>query len=280
VSDDHLWKAYWSSEPASDERRELGAKIVEHHLGFIIDYARRTGQFSWSQEAREDYLQDLIAVALERVDGYRGDMGAKFVTYLAPYLRPVRWKLIGNCAPVRVGYETARLTAETDRLVAEGITDPAVIAEHLSALHGKRFGVARIQRILSRPRFESGDRPLGDGAATVWDLHEGVAASVEDEAIGNVEGMDGIDVEVAGALAAAGLTDLERDIVVERLMRNPSDTDDEEGQVSLTTIALRHGISASTARDTERALVVRLRSMLAPIVGETSFGWQPELPFS
>jgi hypothetical protein len=281
--DDALWKCYWSADPDSAERRRLAGEIVEHHMGFIVDYARRTGQYAWNQEDRDDYLHELVAVALARVGGYRGDRGAKFVTYLSPYLRPVRWKLMGNSSAIRVGYETARLVAECDRLVAEGTTDAQAIADHLSALHGKHIGVGRVERILARPRGTSGDREVVSrapgSALTVWDVVAAAGPSVEDEAIDNLEGV-AVDVEVSVALAAADLSPLEHDVVVDRLMRVPSGRGDT-GPVSCATIGLRHGVSAVEVRDTERALVVRLRGLLGHLAGEVGHDGpvQPPLPF-
>ena len=269
IDDGPLWHEYWSA-CSDDEAKHVAGRIVEHHFGFLVDYARRTAQRSWNAETREDYLHELVLVALARVPEYRHDRNAKFVTFLSPYLRPVRWKLVGNTSHVRVGYETARLTAEVDRLLGDGVTDIEAIAAHLSDLHGKRIGVERVRRIVSRPRAMYGDETIsnpynGERMDEKWDLVSDNCPSVEDQAIENLEGVS-IDAEVSSALMALGLSPLEFDLVVERLMRPPAPRWGEDGRTSYLALASRHEVRSGVVREVETELVKRLRGRLAHLV--------------
>lgn len=259
-NDRHLWDAYDQATSDTD-RRLIAGQIVEAHMGFLIEYANRHRQYYWDSTQRAEYVQELVMVALERVPGYDRSRGAAFISYVRPFLQPVKWKMLGACSTIQVGYETARLTIEVNRMVAEGENDPDRLAAHLSRLHGKKIGVGRVRKLLARPRVLSGDKEEADNSylatretVPMWETFTvGSVRPVEDEVIAAVDGT--ADADVAGRLAALDLTGLEHAIVVGRLMAVRAD------RVTVRDLADAHGTTDADVRATERQLVERLRGL-------------------
>lgn len=259
--DTALWATYAAA--ATDLARASAAgAIVEFHLPFLRWYADLHAQRAWGPETRADYLAEIVAVAFELVPRFDPERGAAFVTFVKPHLRPVRWKVAGALEAVAVGVETARLTAEIGRLVADGERDPEAIAAVVSKLHGKPIGPARVRRIIAQGTTVRGDAPMGEPGAEGsdrWALLAAGGPSAEDQALDAIEGS--ISGEVSLRLDAMPWTDLERAIITERLMAPATDLP------AVDRHALELGVSVAELRATERRVRARLRSELGDLAG-------------
>lgn len=272
--DAHLWEAY-AAATTDEERRRIAGEILTLHMPFFHSFAHETAGPGWSDELREEYLQELLAVAVERIPTYqvKAATGERqmFVSYLAPYLRPVRYRIYGQRGLFAVGIETARIITAVDGLAAEGITDPEVIAAHVSKIHGKRITPRRVAGILARPQSLRGDleaRDLGSGprhrTESLWSIiTDPTAGSVEDEAIERAEGS--VSLEVTTRLAQLDLTELEVAIVTERLMAQGTASDGTEGVTTTRVLGKRFGVTSQAVSKAEARLAERLRGLLGDL---------------
>jgi hypothetical protein len=263
-----LWVAYQTASSAA-ARRELARRIVECHLGFLRLYAREHAFPYWSNELREEFLAELVIEAMRRVPTYdrlrvsaATGRTASFLTYLRPYLQETRWKMAGREASVPCGKETIRMRAAGQRFIREqlqqGLAHPSweEVAEAIGRAHAKRLTPARAEA-LCRPQTVT--RPdqasAGDDLTSAgWDATLGATvASAEDEALAAIEHDDRREA-VAVALAAVVRTDLEADIVSQRLA--------SEAPMTLKELASLHGVSPAYVRTVEDDLRARLRTAL------------------
>jgi hypothetical protein len=266
MTDLHLWEAYDAAVAAgdADAAAELAGQIVWLHRGFFVTYANQTRMPQWNSAAVEDYLTELLMVALDKVGTYRRDMihssgnTAKFVTYVKPYLRLVRYRLEGDRLPVRVGHETIRLSFAARLYQSQNWdADHDDIAAHLSAKFGKRIGAGRIARLLSLPaadderRFSADDDDTRPGversllAGVINDPAELVADHLEQVAT---------VARVREALGQLELGEVGKAVLVERLM--------SEEPVRVSDIAVRLGVTDMEVVETEQVLRAQLRDLL------------------
>lgn len=262
-SDLHLWQAFHE-----DRTPERAWQIVEHHRGFIVNYARETGFPYWPAWVRDDYLQELLLAAVRLVFRYdptrTGHQGktASFPTWFRRSAQHVRWDVDRNhrSGPTQ-SRRGRKAQAACDLVVAtmwaDGVTPtPELVRERLLA-GGHEVGVSTVAGWMEdRPRGAvSGDRAVGEDsqvwdAIPVWDPDpwevEERAAEIRDASS-----------TVRHLVAALGdLSDLERTVLEERLLA--------EDPVPLAELP-------DGARQVERQLMRRLRSVA---------GGAPELPFS
>jgi len=226
-SDAPLWEALAEARHANNDAlvASFRAQIVEHHLGFFINYARANAFASWNEDQVTEYLHEIVLVALAKVDAYDPTRGAKFVTHVKPYLQPVRWKLEGNAAPIRTGYETQRLHALIRRRQSEAMGEGIELsledlAAQLSEAHGKSIGIERVRRIVERPRVVSGDEVMP--STDDFTVFETVTDDLDIEsALLEQEDRDATSQAVQEALASLDLTEIEAFIVAEVFMAEP-----------------------------------------------------------
>lgn len=256
-----LWLAYQTCQD-DDSRKRIAGEIVGMHAGFIRQYAHKTAFPYWTPEVREDYVQELFAVALGKVSAYdrhhRGHDGrnATFPTFVRRYFMDVRWRIAGREEAFSVGKETRRMIADVQALqwrhAAAGLDEPTLdeLADWVSQRHGKTVTPRRIKRLLERPFVESSDNA---DSVTGAPLH----ASFEDRGPGpetlTVEAVVAAELQATVADIVASLAPLERAIVFGRLM---------EQTATLAELAARFGVSQGVVRETERLLVERLRGSL------------------
>jgi DNA-directed RNA polymerase specialized sigma subunit len=266
MDDGALWVAY---ETAGDEatRSALAQRIVETHLPFLRYYAAQTAFPYWPDHVREEYVAELVIVAMQRVPTYNrlrlGESGkvAKFVTYLKPYLQGVRWDISAREAPLRVGRENRRMRADAQRFIREreqigGDVSWEEIAEAVSVAHGKPVSVDRIRRIVEQPTVVSGDAHVDEDGHTLWEVETPAGRSPEDVVVEGAS-LDELTREVREAIAEIASTPLERRIVFSRLMATSSD------RVSHREIAERCHVSVAQVVRVERDLAERLREALS-----------------
>lgn len=266
MDDGALWVAY---ETAGDDvtRAELAKRIVETHLPFLRYYAAQHAFPYWPEHVRDEYLAELVIVAMQRVPLYNrlrlGEAGrtAKFVTFLKPYLQGVRWDISAREAPLRVGRENRRMRADAQRFMREReqVGEEASweeVADAVSAAHGKPVSVERIRRIVEQPMVVSGDARLDDDGQSLWDVESPVSTSAEDEFVAR-DAMETLTADVREAVALVAVTPLERRIVFGRLMASTSE------RASHREIADRCGVPVSHVVRAERDLVERLRGALS-----------------
>jgi hypothetical protein len=270
MEDGALWLAYETSDDGA-ARAVLAKKIVETHLPFLRYYAAQTAFPYWSDQIREEYVQELVIVAMGKVPTYNrlrigGSSGkvAKFVTYLKPYLQGVRWDISAREAPIPVGRETRRMRADAQRFIrdrqAEG-DDPTwdEVAEAVSRAHGKTVSPTRIERIVNGIQVVSGDAITGEDGEELWAVEAPAAASFADEVVDGVA-RDRLSQAVQETLADLDLDELDRAIVTDRLMAPPAERAAHQElaqwfEVNLVDVAAR-----------ERVLVEQLRRHLGPLL--------------
>lgn len=266
MDDGALWVAYDTSTD-DDQRRDLAKRIVEMHLPFLRWYVEKTAFPYWPAHVREEYLAELVIVALSRVPTYNrlrlghGGKVAKFVTFLKPYLQGVRWDISAREAPIRVGRETRRMRADAQRFIREESQagkEPSweEIAEAVSRAHGKQVSADRIRRIVNPPSVVSGDETVGDNQDARWDVETVPAESAEDAFIAREE-LDGLTESVRNAIADLATTPLERVIVMQRLMAEPG------SKWSHREVSEKCSVSMAEAARVERDLAAKLRDRLS-----------------
>jgi len=264
VEDGTLWLAY---ETADDHEREaLARTIVETHLPFLRYYAARTAFPYWPDPVREEYLQELVIVALGKVPSYNrlriGESGkfAKFVTFLKPYLQGVRWDISAREAPIRVGRETRRMRADAQRFIWErqragGEPTWAEVAEAVSRAHGKKVSAERVERIVNPPSVTSGDAVVTEDGDELWAMIGDAEESAESRVVDAVFQEQTSD-RVRRVIDSIVETDLEDAIVTDRLMARPGEA------ATHAEIALWFDATPADVARVERELVARLRDAL------------------
>ncbi len=265
MEDGTLWVAYETADDSS--RLGLARRIVETHLPFLRYYAARTSFPYWPDQVREEYLQELVIVALGKVSSYNrlriGESGkvAKFVTYLKPYLQGVRWDISAREAPIRVGRETRRMRADAQRFIWErqqvGVEPSwAEVADAVSRAHGKKVSAERVERIVNPPSVTSGDAVVTEDGDEMWSVVGITEDSAEAQVVETVY-QEQITDQVRQAVEAIVETDLEEAIVADRLMAAPGE--------AATHAEIGHWfeVSAAEVARIERGLMGRLRGALS-----------------
>jgi DNA-directed RNA polymerase sigma subunit (sigma70/sigma32) len=272
--DDHLWAAYDAAVAAGDAVKIAVAAddIIRRHLPFFVQYAGQTAFRQWNAATRDDYLAELLAVAVSKLPTYSRTMEhergrAQFVTYVKPYLKMVRYKVEGSRGPVRLGHETVRLASDARRFIAtemaagRPVPSNEQVADYLRERCGKPVSPERVPRLLSLPRPVGMTVPDGDGGemtlseaetATQYEVAEptdpaDIVADL-DERLRTVE-------RVRDAIWELGLDLVEEAVLLERLMA--------ETPRSVESIAIEHGITEMEVKDVEADLRVRLRQLLS-----------------
>lgn len=265
MEDGTLWLAYETADESA--RHALARRLVETHLPFIRYYAARTAFPYWPDHVREEYVQELVIVALGKVSSYNrlriGESGkvAKFVTYVKPYLQGVRWDISAREAPMRVGRETRRMRADAQRFIAErnqnGL-DPTweEVADAVSRAHGKKVSAERVERIVNPPTVTSGDAIVNDDGDELWSVLTGAESSAEDYVVAAAERSE-MTAQVRQAVATIVETDLEEAVVMDRLMAAPGEA------ATHAEIAHWFDVAAVEVARVERDLVRRLRNALS-----------------
>ena len=273
--DRHLWTDYHQARDSGDveKARRLASAIVEHHLGFAIDYARRTAFGSWDEDTIQEYVAELVLIMLARVPFYDTSSRARFVTYCKPFFQPVRWKIGGNTRPIRQGYETERLSALIRRLQTEAMGEGQALsveelASILSERHGKSIGVERVRRIVESPQVTSGDSSLRHNGhempVSVWDL---LSADDDpaDQVAEDAESDDRASM-VWEALTELDLNELEMTIVTDVFMAPPRKVVGSEvvdpGPASDRDLSARLGVPEQHIGQLREHLAGRLRDLL------------------
>ena len=265
MEDGALWLAYETAD--EDARQALARRIVETPLPFLRYYAARTAFPYWPDHVREEYVQELVIVAIGKVGSYNrlrlGETGrvAKFVTFLKPYLQGVRWDISAREAPIRVGRETRRMRADAQRFIHERemVGEVATwdeVAAAVSRAHGKKVSAERIERIVNPPAVVSGDNVVNEDGDELWSIIEDREQSAEDVTV------DAIDREqtrdrVQDAIDAVIETDLEAAIVFDRLMAMPGEA------ATHFEIARWFDVSMTEVARVERDVMRRLREQLS-----------------
>lgn len=257
-----LWIAYATAASAED-RRALGSRIVEMHMGFLYQYVAQHAFPSWDQETRTEYLHELVAVMLRKVPDYdrhhQGHDGrvATFPTYVKPYLQDVRWMLRGKQESFQVGKEQMRMIVDLRMLQAAhesaGIDPPTLeeLADHLSMRHGKRVTESRVARMLARPDLGTIDAPGVNGREARHTVADPAAGP--HDAVPDMVAAAELSSEVAELTSR--MKPVQRALVIQRLMA--------EEPVPLSELAPRLGMSVEALRRVERDLADFLRDRLA-----------------
>jgi hypothetical protein len=270
MEDGALWLAYETCEDDAT-RTALAKKIVSTHLPFLRYYAAQTAFPYWSEQVREEYLHELVIVAIGKVPTYNrlrigGSSGkvAKFVTYLKPYLQGVRWDISAREAPIPVGRETRRMRADAQRFIREREASSLEwtwddVADAVSRAHGKTVSPTRIERIVNGIQVVSGDAVAGEDGEELWSVEAPAAPSVEDQVVDGVA-RGRLSLAVQNVINDLELDDLDRAIVTDRLMAPPAERASHQElaqwfEVSLVDVAAR-----------ERQVVELLRSALGPLL--------------
>lgn len=264
MEDGALWLAYETADDS--ERAKLSRSIVETHLPFLRYYAARTAFPYWPDHVREEYVQELVIVALGKVASYNrlriGESGkfAKFVTYLKPYLQGVRWDISAREAPMRVGRETRRMRADAQRFIWERERAGAEatweeVAEAVSRAHGKKVSAERVERIVNPPTVTSGDAVVTEDGDELWSVVGTTEDSAESKVVDAVFQAQTTD-RVRRAVEAIVETDLQEAIVTDRLMAVPGEA------ATHAEIAHWFDVTPADVARIERELVVRLRDAL------------------
>ena len=199
---------------------------------------------------------------------------SSFINYVKPHLKAARWKTATEQDLIKHGVETRRLKADLEKWLEQEQAAghyPSVedMAQYLTALHGKHNKPIRegqVRRLLDQPRVLWADASVAeDEGASHWDLLPAVEESVETQVI-NIEETENRSSAVIAALREAGLSDLERCIVAERLMMAPRRIVDgvviSPGPTTLTSLGERFSIKPEAVRRCEQQLVERLRDII------------------
>lgn len=268
--DRQLWDAYRQARTETD-RRVAAAEIVTHWDGWIRWYARKHAFPFWTEEVVDEYVHELVLVALTKIPAYDPDhkAGANFGTFLRPYLQGVRWTVAGSHSDIPVGRETRRMRADAHQIQndfeAAGLEPPSLeqIAAFVSRKHGKKVTPARIARILDMPAVVRGDAPAGEDL-TVWQTIPDTAVDVADEMVAVEERQEAI-VAVRKALKRVCSSDLDW-VLAERLMapakRQVGGETVDTGPASYYAIGRRFGLTVDQVVAAEDALKGRLREVI------------------
>lgn len=277
--DSHIWEQM-AAATTDDERHRLAGEAVEFHRGFITQYGARQANARWDRATCDDYHAELIAVAYERALTYDvtyvGEHGkATFPTYLRPYLWPVKWRVGSRQGGdgFTTGVETARLVAGAhairDARAARGMSvGPAEIAEELSGTHGKRISPERVARLLSPPETVYLDAPTAGNGCVHADVIADQAPDPAEVVVDELERTAAAELVRDLLEQMRPLSDIERCIIVERLMAPPRCLDPASSEVihpgpmTLRAIGARFGVSDERVRVRERRLLDRMRAIL------------------
>jgi DNA-directed RNA polymerase sigma subunit (sigma70/sigma32) len=271
AGDSELWDAYEAATAAGDQDalRLAAEDIIARHMPFFVQYAQQTAFRQWDSGTRDDYLAEILAVAYARISTYnrngryREGRTAKFVTYVKPYLKPLRYSVEGNTRPMRICHATVRMSAAVSRYIAAehalGNPTPTYeeIAEHIQKLFGKSISPARVHRLLQLPRGVPFTQPSDDGDEYVNpQVSERADAAVDDPAEIVTEQLhrEWKVKQVRDVLSKLTLTGLEQAILVGRLSA--------EQPASLMELAVKFGVTEMEVEETERALVLLLSQLL------------------
>lgn len=273
IDDTPLWTAYFAAQLDGDIEtcRRLAGEIVEMHIGFFKTYAHENGFASWSDDVKEEYLQELYVVALERVPHYRPELG-KFISYVRPFLLSVRTKVAAKQLPFATGHESSRLWWTISRQLADakshGRPAPTSVemAEVCSRTHGKVITKERIENLLRTPRVISGDRVASTAEDDGRRLSVFEAAQLRlpaPELGADVERSE-IDARVDATLASLDLTEAEQ-IIVERVFMAPprrvaNGVVMEEGPLPKVRLAVLLGVNQAKASQMQAELAERIRA--------------------
>ena len=272
--DESLWLFYDAAVASGDAAKVAQATdaIMRRHLPFFAQYAHQTAFRQWNRETREDYLAELLAVAVSKIPTYsrktlHDGRAAQFVTYVKPYLKMVRYKVEGSRGPVRLGHETVRLAADARRFIASEqaagrpVPSNETVAEYLRERCGKPVSPERVPRLLSLPRpvgmvvadGDGGEMPLSEAEDAV---QYGVTEPTDpadivadlDERLREVE-------RVRDAVWELGADLLEEAVLVGRLMA--------EQPRSVESIAVELNVTEMEVKEVEADLRDRLRQLLS-----------------
>ena len=206
-----------------------------------------------------------------RIGGRQGKRAA-FITYLKPALQSVRWQVEVDRKLIKHSVETRRLKAavelwfeeETLRRGSSPTDEEAAV--FLTNMLGKQkhpIGQERVKRLRSQPVFIYPDTNVEENS---WEAIDEGRQSPEDVVVGRDED-ERQQHQIAEALKAANLSDLERVLVVERLMAAPRRLLDGEvlspGPAQYADIAARFKTKVAEVRATEADLILRLRDLLS-----------------
>lgn len=280
--DAHLWEAYDKAIEANEDAvaAKIAASIVEFHGGFIYKYAVDTAFPQWTKDQVKEYYHELIVIAMEKLPSYDRDrvstngLTSSFINYLKPHLKAARWKTATEQDLIKHGVETRRLKADLERYLEQQQQmdhSPSVeeMAEYLTTLHGKHAKPIRegqVRRLLDQPKVMWADAAVTEEeGASHWDIIPAIEESVETQVIQSDE-TEERSKAVLEALTAAGLSDIERCIVAERLMMAPRRIVDgviiSPGPTTLTALGDRFGLKPEAVRRCEQQLVERLRGLI------------------
>lgn len=274
--DDHLWEAYDRAVASKDAEKISAAAndIMREHMPFFAYYANQTAFRHWSFSTREDYFAELLAVAVSRIPTYSRKMEhergrAQFVTYVKPYLKPVRYKVEGNQTPVRLGHEMIRMASEARNFISaeekagRGVPSYEKVAEHVCRKSGRAVSVARVVRLLSLPKnvslhvvsdsgtsdemlYSEAEEAAQDAGVVVTDPADIVADKLEKEETVS---------RVREAVEVLGLDALEKAVLSFRLMA--------ETPAAVEDLAVEFGVTEMEVKEVEADLTARLRKLLA-----------------
>jgi hypothetical protein len=289
--------ALWTEMAAAttdEERQAVAARVVEFHLGFIKGYARRTMSSAWPESGYDEYVAELVLVALTRALHYDsemcGDRGrATFPTYLRRYLLPVRYVIDASQQPIAVNPHTIRLRIAV-RYFAQQFQEthqrqptPAETAEYLSTKRkDKETGPYQAARLLTPPSMVYADRAASeDGEQDLWNYLPLASTPDPSEAVLD-DSEDGLRRElVRDLLSRVQLSDVERSLLAERIMARPRESFQGEvvypGPATLADLGRRFGVSSEAMRKAETRLLRKLRRELEP---DDPDDGQQELPMA
>lgn len=272
--DERLWVAYDKAVAAGDAEKITYAAdaIIRKHLPFFVQYAHQTAFRQWNTATREDYLAELLAVAVSKLPTYSRTMEhergrAQFVTYVKPYLKMVRYKVEGSRGPVRLGHETVRLASDARRFIAtemaagRPVPSNEQVAEYLRERCGKPVSPERVPRLLSLPRPVGMTVPDGDGGEMTLSEAETATQYEVTEPTDPADIVADLDerlktvARVRDAVWELGLDLVEEAVLLDRLMA--------ETPRSVESIAVEHGITEMEVKEVEADLAVRLRQLLS-----------------
>ncbi len=237
-----LWREFWDARDAGDEERIRVNRtaIVERHLRFIYQLANRTRPRNWNRETVDEYVAELVVVALELVDRYDPSKGADFLTYLRRSHYAARNRVFASRAPFS-GMDTNSLSARR-RVEHELVVHGPMTSEQMRAALGlpaeRRRGRIGLDSLLAAPDLvdaevveHASSRDVGAHAERV-DLRERVRRVV-----------DGLELDARDR------------IIVERrlLAQDPARQED---------LAAAFGVTRQAVSLRERALIKRLAAAL------------------
>ncbi len=238
---------------------EATRRLITAHLMLVVKLA-----LMYRRAIRNvmDLIQEGNIGLLEALKRYDPDMGVRFPTYAAWWIKAYMLKfLLDNARMVRVGTTNARrkllynLRREREKLLQQGIAPtPKLLAE--------RFGVPEadvidVEEAISG-RDVSVDAPISeDSTATVGDILPATEPSVE-ETVSRKEVLDRVTAAIAEFRKT--LNEREQEILDARLVASEPATLQELGD--------RFGVTREAVRQSENRLKERLAQFLKGRLGE------------